>query len=255
MKKLLFALALALVFVMGREAAAPPSPTAEAAPLGFQVQKSCTSNTVAVGATITCTTTITAPFAICPCFQYPAILTIAPQDTGAGPNPTYGRVVLQPGTTVAGGAFPVLVDPAAISNPADGSPQTITITCSATAPDCDFSNTPFDSIVITEVIKGAVGGVVTQVLSYPGTVFPPAPPDVLQSVTVLPAPTTASVACVPPTIVNNSGPAGATTCTATFSDTDIFPTTVASGNVAITLTGATGTVLTSTGTTTGTFRC
>src|SRR5215213_5516090 len=189
MKKLLFALSVALVFLVMGEATAPPAPMAEAAPLGFQVQKSCTSNTVAVGGTITCTTTIMAPFAFCPCFQYPAILTIAPQDSGTGPNPEYGRVVLQPGTTVAGGAFPVLVDPAGISNPPDGSPQTITITCSATAPDCDFSNTPFDSIVITEVIKGAVGGVVTQTLSWPGTVFPPAPPDVLQTVTVLPAPT------------------------------------------------------------------
>jgi hypothetical protein len=255
MKKLLFALFVALAFVVGQEAATPPAPTAEAAPLGFQVQKSCTANTVAIGATITCTTTITAPFAFCPCFQYPAVLTIAPQDTGTGPNPTYGRVVLQPTSSVVGTGSPVLVDPAAIVNPADGSPQTITITCSATAPDCDFSGSPFDSIVITEVIKGAVGGVVTQTMTWPGMVFPPAPPDALQTVTVLPAAVGVTLACVPPTIVNNSGPAGATICTATFSDSDIFPTTVASGNVAVTLTGATGSVLTSTGTTTGNFRC
>ena len=61
MKKLLFALSVALVFLIGQEATALPAPTAEAAPLGFQVQKSCTSNTVAVGATVTCTITITAP--------------------------------------------------------------------------------------------------------------------------------------------------------------------------------------------------
>src|SRR5947208_15561106 len=126
MKQLVFALALALVFLMGREATAPQAPNAEAAPLGFVAQKTCTSNTVAIGATVTCTITITAPFAFCACFNDPIILTVAPQDTGTGPNPTYGRVVIQPTSNVAGAGTPVLVDPAVIAAPRDGSPQTMT---------------------------------------------------------------------------------------------------------------------------------
>ena len=130
------------------------------------------------------------------------------------------------------------------------------MTCSATGNICDFGGSPFDTIVITEIIKGAVGGVVTEVLTYPGNVFPPATPDVLQTVTVLPSTVGAVVSCVPTTVVNNSGAAGAANCTATFSDNDIFPTTVASGNVSITLTGASGAVFASSGTTRATpLRC
>ena len=89
MKQLLLALALALVFVMGKEATAPPTLTAEAAPSGFQVQKSCTSNTVAIGATVTCTITISAPFAPCPCVSFidPMILTVARKTPVRGPIP------------------------------------------------------------------------------------------------------------------------------------------------------------------------
>jgi hypothetical protein len=145
------------------------------------------------------------------------------------------------------------VDPPIIVNPPDGTTQSMTIQCTTTAPSCDFG-TPFDSIVITEVLRGLVGGLVTETFKWPAF-FPPVPPDLLQTITVLPATVGVGVTCTPNTIVNNSGATGATNCTATFSDNDIFPSTVASGNVTLTLVSATGAVFTSTGAPTASFRC
>src|SRR6187549_3823017 len=156
MKKLFVALSFALVFMMAGEAAGPPRDAEALVPPGLTITKSCTSATVVIGATTTCTIIIEANIFGC-CFPGNLVLTVQPQLTGNGPNNTYGRVIMTNASTA--NAFGPSIGPPVISNPPDGSPQTMTIPCTGGGGNvCDFF--PGDQIVITEVLQGAVGGVV-----------------------------------------------------------------------------------------------
>jgi len=217
-------------------------------PAGFQVTKVCGTTNVTIGGTTTCTVTVTATAALA--FNEPLVLSVTNgQTSGTGTNPEFGRVLLLAGTSGATGPD---VDNVQVTNPVNGLAQTITVNC--TGATCDFA--AGDAIVITEGVRGAVGGPTSETLRFGAGV----PVVLAPSVTVAPATIAAAVSCTGGTlpigsITAGSGAAGASTCTVTLADNDLIPNFVSSGTINVVVTGPAGTVLSSTGTTSGSFNC
>jgi hypothetical protein len=206
-------------------------------PAGVTVTKACAATTIAIGATTTCTITINTGMVTT---AEPITVRLRGANTGAGPNPVYGQVLLLNATTGATGAD---VDTVNVTNPVGGTQQ-IDVGCFGV--DCS------GIITITEGIRGAVGGPVVEEIAFGGGLFVPLTPSLM----VQPATVSATVTCAPASIVAGSGAGGAASCFIDLNDDDIFPGVVSSSNITVTLINPpAGVVLAATGTTTASFNC
>jgi hypothetical protein len=219
-------------------------------PAGLAVTKVCASTSIPINTNTTCTVTVTAQAAAS--FAEPLVLVVSPANTGNGTNPGFGQIQLLNGVSGATGPD---VDAVVLTN-VIGAPQTISIGC--TGATCDFAIG--DTITIVEGIRGVVGGSTQETLQFGGAAVPV---TLAPSVTVGAATVTATVTCNPTTVVAGAAAsgtavppaAGTTACVIDFNDNDAFPTVVSSANVTVTVIGPAGVVLSSTGTTTGSFTC
>jgi hypothetical protein len=242
-------LALVVGVVLGTTARF--APTASAQPTGITLSKTCTSATVAVTGTVTCSVIVDVTAAVAVpetstgvAFQ----VAITGAATGSGSNPVYGQATLLQGTSGATmtttSTLGVILQTVNVVNPLGGV-QMIQIGCAdSTATNvCNF--VAGDRITITEGLQGAVGGGISESIAFAaGTAgaatlgTPVALPPLL---TVNPATligATIATVCNPTSIISGTAAGGQTSCTTTLTDNDIFPTFVAGGSVRVSLSNA-----------------
>jgi hypothetical protein len=225
------------------------------APAGLTIAKTCAPTTVNIGAASICTIQLGIPAggAAATIFETAAgeaiVISVA-SGNGAVGTAGYGQVRILEGqssaTTVCAGGGVGDVDEVRISN-VSGQTQTLTIGGTGT----DLTIAAGCTITVTLAEAGAVGGTTVETARFgvgaaaPSTLGTPV--TLPASVTVNPATTTVTLTCTPSSI--NVGSGGTSTCTADFSDNDIFPTTVSSGTVEVVLggTGAQSARVTATG--------
>ena len=222
-------------------------------PANVNVTKNCATTTINNNGDTTCTVVITNTSGAAITVPAPITVSVTNAVNVAGvanaTNGGYGQVLLLNGGSGAAGfdvnnvtvnnALPVVAAP---NNNTHS--QSIVVSCTTAAALCTLPPGAAGSITVTEAIRGRVGGVVNETIKFGGNTAVSISP----SITILPSSPSIAAACTGAVAGTGGG-----TCQVVLTDTDAFPTWVASGNIQVSILGGNG--ITINGSTTASFPC